>query len=75
MGAIIKYSPFTNKADLIEQFSKISGKSGTLVICYNLQLLDNGETEFDCESDPTDIKIAYSKVDHSERKWVYLVII
>lgn len=68
IGAITKYSPFRNKTDLLRQFSKIKGPSGTLVICYNLQLLDSGETEFDCESDPTDIKIAYSRVDHSERK-------
>lgn len=66
--AITKYSPFRSKAELLRQFSRIKGPSGTLVICYNLQLLDSGETEFDCESDPTDIKIAYSRVDHSERK-------
>ena len=68
MKAILKYSPFHNKSALFQQFANISGSSGTLVICYNLNLSDNGETEFDVASDPHDILIANSRIDLSDRK-------
>ncbi|XP_005990333.1 ATPase MORC2 isoform X2 [Latimeria chalumnae] len=55
---IYKYSPFKSEAQLMEQFNKITGKSGTLVIVYNLKLMDNGEPELDVVSDPTDIQMA-----------------
>ncbi|MBN3280575.1 MORC2 protein, partial [Polyodon spathula] len=55
---IYKYSPFKSEAQIMEQFNKIEGDSGTLVIIYNLKLMDNHETELDVTSDPQDILMA-----------------
>uniref|UniRef100_W5MNX4 MORC family CW-type zinc finger 2 n=1 Tax=Lepisosteus oculatus TaxID=7918 RepID=W5MNX4_LEPOC len=52
---IYKYSPFKTEAQLMEQFGKIEGDSGTLVIIYNLKLMDTREPELDVETDPRDI--------------------
>ena len=42
----------------MKEFDKMEGKSGTLVIIYNLKLLDNGEPELDIKTDPHDIILA-----------------
>ncbi|XP_054630762.1 ATPase MORC2 isoform X1 [Dunckerocampus dactyliophorus] len=55
---IFKYSPFKNEQELMEQFSKIESSSGTLVIIYNLKLMDNREPELDVETDHQDILMA-----------------
>uniref|UniRef100_A0A6Q2YAJ0 CW-type domain-containing protein n=1 Tax=Esox lucius TaxID=8010 RepID=A0A6Q2YAJ0_ESOLU len=55
---IYKYSPFKNEQQLMEQFSKIEGISGTLVIVYNLKLMDTREPELDVETDHQDILMA-----------------
>lgn len=52
---IFKYSPFKNEQQLMEQFNKIESSSGTLVIVYNLKLMDTGEPELDFETDHQDI--------------------
>ncbi|XP_044530260.1 ATPase MORC2 isoform X2 [Gracilinanus agilis] len=55
---IYKYSPFKSEQQVMDQFKKISGDSGTLVIIFNLKLTDNGEPELDIMSDPRDIQMA-----------------
>lgn len=55
---IFKYSPFKNEQQLMEQFNKIESSSGTLVIVYNLKLMDTGEPELDFETDHQDILMA-----------------
>uniref|UniRef100_H9GFX0 CW-type domain-containing protein n=1 Tax=Anolis carolinensis TaxID=28377 RepID=H9GFX0_ANOCA len=55
---IYKYSPFKSEDEVMEQFNKISGENGTLVIIFNLKLMDNGEPELDVSSDPRDIQMA-----------------
>lgn len=55
---IYKYSPFHNEEELMAQFMKIPGNSGTLVIIFNLKLMDNGEPELDVVSNPRDIQMA-----------------
>ncbi|XP_068166447.1 ATPase MORC2 isoform X1 [Antennarius striatus] len=55
---IFKYSPFKSKEELMEQFKKIESDSGTLVIIYNLKLMDNREPELDVETDHQDILMA-----------------
>uniref|UniRef100_H2UWN5 MORC family CW-type zinc finger 2 n=1 Tax=Takifugu rubripes TaxID=31033 RepID=H2UWN5_TAKRU len=55
---IFKYSPFSDWNQLMEQFSKIESSSGTLVIIYNLKLMDNREPELDFETDHQDILMA-----------------
>uniref|UniRef100_A0A3Q3JSU9 CW-type domain-containing protein n=1 Tax=Monopterus albus TaxID=43700 RepID=A0A3Q3JSU9_MONAL len=60
---IFKYSPFKNEKQLMEQFNKIESSSGTLVIIYNLKLMDNREPELDVETDHQDILMAGT---HSE---------
>ncbi|XP_014812109.1 PREDICTED: MORC family CW-type zinc finger protein 2 isoform X2 [Calidris pugnax] len=55
---IYKYSPFKSEQEVTEQFNKIRGEKGTLVIIFNLKLMDNGEPELDVTSDPRDIQMA-----------------
>ncbi|XP_037672971.1 ATPase MORC2 isoform X1 [Choloepus didactylus] len=55
---IYKYSPFRNEEEVMTQFRRISGDSGTLVIIFNLKLMDNGEPELDIISNPRDIQMA-----------------
>ncbi|XP_071301949.1 ATPase MORC2 isoform X2 [Agelaius tricolor] len=52
---IYKYSPFKSEWEVMDQFNKIRG---TLVIIFNLKLMDNGEPELDVTSDPHDIQMA-----------------
>ncbi|KAB0360585.1 hypothetical protein FD754_004741 [Muntiacus muntjak] len=54
---IYKYSPFRNEEEVMTQFMKIPGDSGTLVIIFNLKLMDNGEPELDIISNPRDIQM------------------
>uniref|UniRef100_T1JMG3 Morc S5 domain-containing protein n=1 Tax=Strigamia maritima TaxID=126957 RepID=T1JMG3_STRMM len=58
MALILKYSPFHTREEFLEQFSRIEAESGTLVILYNLKLLDTGVTELDFKTNPEDILIA-----------------
>ncbi|XP_075773159.1 ATPase MORC2 isoform X1 [Pelodiscus sinensis] len=55
---IYKYSPFKSEQEVMQQFKKIPGEKGTLVIIFNLKLMDNGEPELDVTSDPRDIQMA-----------------
>lgn len=55
---IYKYSPFRNEEEVMTQFMKIPGDRGTLVIIFNLKLMDNGEPELDIISNPRDIQMA-----------------
>ncbi|XP_012927122.1 MORC family CW-type zinc finger protein 2 isoform X1 [Heterocephalus glaber] len=55
---IYKYSPFRTEEEVMSQFMKIPGDSGTLVIIFNLKLMDNGEPELDIISNPRDIQMA-----------------
>ncbi|XP_069475449.1 ATPase MORC2 [Ambystoma mexicanum] len=54
---IYKYSPFRSEEEVMEQFNKIE-KNGTLVVIFNLKLMDTGEPELDFSSDPRDIQMA-----------------
>uniref|UniRef100_UPI00358F9886 ATPase MORC2 n=1 Tax=Myxine glutinosa TaxID=7769 RepID=UPI00358F9886 len=60
---IYKYSPFKTKESLMKQFEEITGDSGTLIVIYNLKLMDNGEPELDFTSDPKDFLMAESTHD------------
>uniref|UniRef100_A0A9J8B6H8 MORC family CW-type zinc finger 2 n=1 Tax=Cyprinus carpio carpio TaxID=630221 RepID=A0A9J8B6H8_CYPCA len=60
---IFKYSPFKNEEQLFRQFKRIEGPSGTLVVVYNLKLMDNREPELDVETDHQDILMAGTPVE------------
>ncbi|KAM8961701.1 ATPase MORC2 [Pelodytes ibericus] len=60
---IYKYSPFHSQKDIMEQFRKITGSTGTLVVVFNLKLMDSGEPELDVVSDPKDIQMAGTPPD------------
>ncbi|XP_072371614.1 ATPase MORC2B-like [Scyliorhinus torazame] len=57
IALIHKYSPFKKEFDVMQQFNKITGASGTLVVIYNLKLNDDGVPELDIETDPSDIRL------------------
>jgi len=58
MEIIQKYSPFRTLDHFFEQFDRIDGNNGTLVMVYNLKLLDSGEPELDILTDRADILLA-----------------
>ena len=58
MDIILKYSPFKTEQEFMAEFDRISGPTGTLIILYNMKLLDSGEPELDIKSDPTDILLS-----------------
>ncbi|XP_059169296.1 ATPase MORC2-like [Physella acuta] len=58
MEIILKYSPFKTLDEFFTQFDRLEGQSGTLVMVYNLKLLDSGDTELDFLTDATDIILA-----------------
>lgn len=64
MGLIYKYSPFRREEDFFAQFDRIEGNSGTLVVIFNLKLLDDGHTELDMSTDLTDIILANPESDY-----------
>ena len=55
LDIILKYSPFRTEEDFFAQFDRIEGDSGTLVMVYNMKLLENGDPELDILSDTQDI--------------------
>ncbi|CAF0727959.1 unnamed protein product [Didymodactylos carnosus] len=57
MKLIYKYSPFKTRDELFKQFEQIKSSSGTLIILYNMKLLDNSEPELDIKTDKSDILI------------------
>lgn len=57
MDLILKYSPFKTEAQIFEEFDKIT-ESGSLIITYNLKLLDSGEPELDIKSNQLDILLS-----------------
>ncbi|XP_052799923.1 ATPase MORC2-like isoform X2 [Mya arenaria] len=63
MDIILRYSPFKTDDDFFAQFDRIEGSSGTLVIVYNMKLLDNGDPELDILSDPQDIILTNPESD------------
>ncbi|XP_064652426.1 ATPase MORC2-like isoform X2 [Lineus longissimus] len=63
MGLILKYSPFRTESEFFDQFNKIPGKSGTLIMVYNLKLLDNGEPELDINTDREDILLSNPTIE------------
>ena len=58
MELILKYSPFKTEALFFREFDKIEGNSGTLVIIYNMKLLDTGVPELDIKTDPFDVLLS-----------------
>jgi hypothetical protein len=67
METIFKYSPFKNKQQLMDQFRKIEGESGTLAIIYNLRLNDDHNPELDIYSVPYDIQMNNFRVDFDRK--------
>lgn len=63
MEIILKYSPLKTEDEFFAQFDKIEGNTGTVVIVYNMKLLDSGDPELDVLSDPTDILLANPESD------------
>lgn len=58
MDLILKYSPFNKHEHFMRTFEYIKGGSGTLVIIYNLKLMDNGQPELDVNTEKEDIILA-----------------
>ncbi|XP_078416583.1 ATPase MORC2-like [Cetorhinus maximus] len=70
IALIHKYSPFKKELDVMQQFNKITGANGTLVIIYDLKLNDDGVPELDIETDPSDILLTGMMA--SGMKYIYI---
>ncbi|KAF8037098.1 hypothetical protein BT93_B0113 [Corymbia citriodora subsp. variegata] len=57
LSLLLQWSPYSNEADLVQQFDDI-GSHGTKIIIYNLWFNDDGEMELDFDVDPQDILIS-----------------
>ncbi|KAK3751817.1 hypothetical protein QZH41_013271, partial [Actinostola sp. cb2023] len=57
VNIITKYSPFKTTESLFAEFDKIKS-TGTLVVLYNMHLMDNTEPQLDVITDPYDILMA-----------------
>ena len=68
MELIYKYSPFKTVDELFEQFNKIEGESGTLIVCYNLWLTGDSKTEMMVDADKKDLILTGDCVDNSDMK-------
>ena len=62
---ITKYSPFRDEASLLAQFDAIKGKSGTIIMVYNLSTTPTGDLELDFLSDSQDIRTSL-QLDHEK---------
>ncbi|KAI3990516.1 hypothetical protein MKX01_022816 [Papaver californicum] len=56
LSMLLQWSPYKTKTKLMKQFDDI-GQHGIKIIIYNLWFTDDGEMEFDCESDAEDIRL------------------
>nr|XP_034971838.1 MORC family CW-type zinc finger protein 1 isoform X3 [Zootoca vivipara] len=68
LSIIYKYSPFKNNAEVMKQFDAIYGKTGTLLVIYNLKLTLNFEPELDILTDVEDMLLAVSPENLPERQ-------
>uniref|UniRef100_A0A914ZW42 CW-type domain-containing protein n=4 Tax=Parascaris univalens TaxID=6257 RepID=A0A914ZW42_PARUN len=64
---VYEYSPFSSLDQLLVQFRRIEGSSGTLVICYNLRRIEGGDFEMDFHSDPLDVRLT-GHIPHREEE-------
>jgi hypothetical protein len=76
---LCKHSPFKTKEELLRQFDKIEGHSGTLVCVYNLKLNTQGDSEFEFTDDDIlmrELKVEYDRnqLEHKSFK-AYLSIL
>lgn len=60
MDLILKYSPYHATEEFFSCFDLIKGSSGTLVVIYNLKLMDNGQPELDVDTDEKDIILSHA---------------
>lgn len=60
-----KYSPFRDEQTLLAQFDAITGKSGTIIMVYNLSTTPTGDLELDFLSDADDIRTTL-QLDHEK---------
>ncbi|XP_077977711.1 MORC family CW-type zinc finger protein 3-like [Glandiceps talaboti] len=57
IAAILKFSLFRTELELLNEFKAIKGDHGTRIIIYKLRTDSTGRSEFDFDSDKTDISI------------------
>ncbi|CAI4222302.1 unnamed protein product [Auanema sp. JU1783] len=63
MKTILEYSPFRTLDVFFQQFQRIPGESGTLVVMYNFHLNPSGNINLDFDSDPNDICVKDSSLN------------
>uniref|UniRef100_A0A7C9AKM1 Adenosinetriphosphatase n=1 Tax=Opuntia streptacantha TaxID=393608 RepID=A0A7C9AKM1_OPUST len=61
ISIFLQWSPYSSELELMKQFDDM-GSHGTKVIVYNLWFTDDGNLEFDLQSDPEDIRLEGSSI-------------
>ncbi|KAJ1372874.1 ATPase morc2 [Parelaphostrongylus tenuis] len=57
MDVIYNHTPFDSQDALFEQFERISGTSGTLIVLFNLRRIETGDFELNFDS-PYDVRLS-----------------
>ncbi|GCB79153.1 hypothetical protein scyTo_0016917, partial [Scyliorhinus torazame] len=71
LKAILQHSLFSTEAELLAELDAISGKRGTRIIIWNIRKTNDGNPEFDFESDKHDIRIPGDILDDNTGKRRY----
>ena len=68
INLILKYSPFDTKPKLLDQFDKIDGSSGTLVVIFTLLLNYKSQPYIKIDFDKKDILLNETETQKEKEK-------
>uniref|UniRef100_A0A1I7X7B5 t-SNARE coiled-coil homology domain-containing protein n=1 Tax=Heterorhabditis bacteriophora TaxID=37862 RepID=A0A1I7X7B5_HETBA len=68
MEIIYDHTPFNSQDKLFEQFSRISGPNGTLIVLFHLRRIETGDFELDFKTDPFDMKLSNFEEQREEER-------
>ncbi|CAJ0600033.1 unnamed protein product [Cylicocyclus nassatus] len=67
MDVIYSHTPFNSQDALFEQFERIRGPSGTLIVLFNLRRIETGEFELNFEK-PFDVRLSNFEEQREEER-------
>ncbi|KAK6055850.1 SNARE domain protein [Cooperia oncophora] len=67
MDVIYNYTPFDSQDALFEQFERISGQSGTLIVLFNMRRIETGDFELNFDT-PYDVRLSNFEEQREEER-------
>ncbi|KAK6027755.1 hypothetical protein OSTOST_06211 [Ostertagia ostertagi] len=67
MDVIYNYTPFDSQDALFEQFERISGPSGTLIVLFNMRRIETGDFELNFDT-PYDVRLSSFEEQREEER-------